>query len=182
MNKTVQGFRFAVQVHPANSSADVNITVGRIHYLAFTKLHEHRNNIHAQFHKNLEWKLNDGGESWVLVRNDFQLSKVNEWNRTYEWMIEHLTLFFKEFLPLIQAIRRNTVSTASRPVRRCRIKFIVAGEVVHTSPEYNSGNTWSKIIAYARSKRGGAPAYLPTAATAVPQIFTDSGWVDSIDY
>jgi hypothetical protein len=181
MSKTVQGFRFAAQIHPANGSADVNITVGRFHYLAFAKLHERRNDIHAQFQKNLEWKLNDGGESWVLVRDDFQLSNVTEWNRTYEWMIEHLTLFSKEFLPLIQAIRQTMTSTATEPVRRCRIKFTINGKVVHSSPDYNSGNNWSKIIAYARTKRGGAPAYLPEEAAAVPQILTESGWVDAAD-
>jgi hypothetical protein len=71
MSKTVQGFRFAAQIHPANGSADGNITVGSFHYLAFAKLHERRNDIHGQFRKNLEWKLNDSGESWVLVRNGF---------------------------------------------------------------------------------------------------------------
>lgn len=182
MSKTVQGFRFATQIHPANSSVDVNITVGSFYYLAFEKLHERRNDIHAQFRKNLEWKLNDRGESWVLIRSDFQLARVSEWNRTYEWMIEHLTLFSKEFLPLIEAIRQNIISTATQPVRRCRIQFIMDGKVVHTSPEYNSGNSWSKIIAHARSKRGGAPAYLPEEAAAVPQILTENGWVDSADY
>jgi hypothetical protein len=53
--------------------------------------------------------------------------------------------------------------------------------VIHISPEYNSGNTWSKIIAYARTARGGAPAFLPREAAAVPQIFTESGWSDSDD-
>jgi hypothetical protein len=52
-------------------------------------------------------------------------------------------------------------------VRRCRIKFIMRGKVIHTSPEYNSSNSWSKIIAYARSARGGAPAHLPIEAAAV---------------
>lgn len=67
-------------------------------------------------------------------------------------------------------------------VRRCRIKFIMDGKVVHTSPEYHSGNSWSKIVAYARSKRGGATAYLPKEAAAVPQVFTENGWVDAADY
>jgi len=182
ISKTVQGFRFAAQIHPANNSADVNITVGRFHYLAFAKLHKRRNDIQAHFQKNLEWKLKGDGESWVLIRSDFQLSKVSEWNKTYEWMLEHLTLFSKVFLPLIETIGQNTISTVTRPVRRCRIKFIMDGKVVHTSPEYNSGNTWSKIIAYARSKRGGAPAYLPKEAAAVPQILTEGGWGDSADY
>jgi len=178
MSKTVQGFRFAAQIHPANRSADVNITVGRFHYPAFAKLHERRNDIHAQFRKGLEWKLNDRGESWVLIRNDFQLARVSEWNRTYEWMIEHLSLFSREFLPLIEAIRQNIVSTATQPVRRCRIQFIMDGKVVHTSPEYNSGNSWSKIIAHARSKRGGAPAYLPKEAAALCRryLLRVAGW------
>jgi serine/threonine protein kinase len=182
MSKTLNGFRFAVQIHPANGSADVNITVGPIHYLAFAKLHKRRNDIHAQFQKDLEWKLNDGGESWVLIRHEFQLSILGEWDGTYEWLIEHLTLFSKVFLPRIEAVRQNMIPTATRPIRRCRIKFIMGGKVLHTSPEYNSGNSWSKIIAHARSKRGGAPADLPKEAAAVPQIFTDSGWADSDDY
>ena len=117
-----------------------------------------------------------------MVPISIQLAALSEWNRTYEWMMEHLTLFSKEFLPRIQAVRQNLISTARQPLRRCRVKFIMDGEVVHTSPEYKSGNSWSEIIAYARSKRGGAPADLPKETAAVPQIFTDSGWADSPDY
>lgn len=50
--------------------------------------------------------------------------------------------------------------------------------VIHTSRPYNSCNTWAKIIAYAREKRGGAPASLPPAAVAIAQEFTSAGWVD----
>lgn len=75
----------------------------------------------------------------------------------------------------------NLEQEIHQPVRRCRIKFIMRGKVIHTSPEYNSSNSWSKIIAYARSARGGAPAHLPIEAAAVPQIFTERGWSDSDD-
>jgi hypothetical protein len=68
--------------------------------------------------------------------------------------------------------------TTTLPRRQCRIKFMTGKNLVHISPEYRSGNTWAKIIAYARSKRGGAPANLPRAALAIPQEFTSAGWIN----
>lgn len=107
MSKTLQGFRFAVQIHPAKGSADVNITAGRVHSLAFAKLHKLRNDIHSQVQKDLEWRLNNSGESWVLVRHPFQLSSRNEWNVVYDWLIENLTIFLQVFLPRIESIRKR---------------------------------------------------------------------------
>jgi hypothetical protein len=52
--------------------------------------------------------------------------------------------------------KHQPVSTATLPRRQCRVQFMVGKKVVHISPEYVSGNTWDKIIAYERSKRGGA--------------------------
>jgi hypothetical protein len=67
--------------------------------------------------------------------------------------------------------------TATLPKRDCRVQFMIGKKLVHISPEYKSCNTWDKIIAYARSKRGGAPANLPPAALAIPQVLTVSGWI-----
>jgi uncharacterized protein DUF4268 len=105
MSRTYQGFRFAVQIHPAKNSADVNVTVGQAHYLPFAKLHKSRNSIHKQLRKKLEWKMNDSGESWALVSRDFQLSEVDKWGPTYDWLTKNLRLFLKVILPRIQAIR-----------------------------------------------------------------------------
>ena len=105
MSRTYQGFRFAVQIHPAKNSADVNVTVGQAHYLAFAKLHKTRNSIHKQLRKKLEWKLNESGESWALVSRDFQLSEIDKWEPTYDWLTKNLRLFLKVILPRIQAIR-----------------------------------------------------------------------------
>jgi hypothetical protein len=105
MSRTYQGFRFAVQIHPAKNSADVNVTVGQAQYLAFAKLHTTRNSIHKQLRKKLEWKLNDSGESWALVSRDFRVSEVDKWELTYDWLTKNLRLFLKVLLPRIQAIR-----------------------------------------------------------------------------
>lgn len=40
--------------------------------------------------------------------------------------------------------------TATLPKRLIRVQFRVGNKVVATSPFYNSGNTLSKIVAYAR--------------------------------
>lgn len=77
------------------------------------------------------------------------------------------------------AARPHRIVTANLPRRLCRVQFRQAQEVVHTSPQYDSGNTWAKIIAFARSKRGGAPPNLSRAAVAIPQVFTPDGWVDA---
>jgi hypothetical protein len=111
MSKTYQGFRFAVQIHPAKDSADVNVTVGQAHYLAFAKLHKTRKTIHKQLRKNLEWKLNDSGESWALVSRDFRLSEVDKWEPTYDWLTKNLRLFLRVMLPRIQAIRSRIEKT-----------------------------------------------------------------------
>jgi uncharacterized protein DUF4268 len=106
MSRTYQGFRFAVQIHPAKNSADVNVTVGQAHYLAFAKLHKTRNSIHKQLRKKLEWKLNDSGESWALVSRDFRVSEGDKWEPTYDWLTKNLRLFLKVLLPRIQATSR----------------------------------------------------------------------------
>jgi hypothetical protein len=67
--------------------------------------------------------------------------------------------------------------TAALPKRQCRVQFMIDNKLVHISPQYKSCNTWERIIAYARSKRGGAPANLPPAAVAIPQVLTSAGWV-----
>lgn len=71
---------------------------------------------------------------------------------------------------------RNVMATL--PKRQCRIQFMIGKNSVHTSPQYNSGNTWANTITYARSKRGGAPADLPRAAVAQPQVFTSGRWIN----
>lgn len=74
--------------------------------------------------------------------------------------------------------KEHRLVTATLPKRQCRVQFMIGQRVVHTSRPYNSGNTWAKIIAYAREKRGGAPAYLSPTAVARPQEFTTAGWID----
>jgi hypothetical protein len=76
------------------------------------------------------------------------------------------------------APKHRPIITATLLRRHCRVQFVVDKNVVHTSPEYNSGNTWANIIAYARRKRGGAPANLSRAATAIPQVLTSGGWIN----
>src|ERR1041385_7006531 len=76
------------------------------------------------------------------------------------------------------AATHSRIVTATLTPRVCRIRFVLNGQVVHTGPQYNSGNTWAKIIAFARSKRGGAPADLPRYAQAVPQVFIENEWID----
>ncbi|HXQ74110.1 MAG TPA: DUF4268 domain-containing protein [Pyrinomonadaceae bacterium] len=105
MSKTYLGFRFAVQIHPARDLADVNVTVGQVHHLAFAKLRKSRESIHKQLRKKLEWKLNDSGESWALVSRDFQVSNLDQWEPTYIWLKKNLRLFLKVMLPRIQAIQ-----------------------------------------------------------------------------
>ena len=105
MSKTHHGFRFAVQIHPAKDSADVNVTVGQAHHLLFAKLHKSRNSIHKQLRRTLTWKLNDRGESWALISRDFQISEVDQWEATYLWFTRNLRLFLKVFLPRIQAVK-----------------------------------------------------------------------------
>lgn len=73
---------------------------------------------------------------------------------------------------------KRPVVTATLPRRQCRVVFMLGQKPVHISPQYDSGNTWAKIIAYARSKRGGAPATLPPAAVATPQVLTSAGWIN----
>jgi hypothetical protein len=72
----------------------------------------------------------------------------------------------------------HRIITATLPKRQCRIQFITGKRVLHTSPEYHSGNTWVNIIAHARRKRGGAPPNLPRAAVARPQVFTSGRWIN----
>jgi hypothetical protein len=76
------------------------------------------------------------------------------------------------------AATHSRIVTATLTPRVCRIRFVLNGQGVHTGPQYNSGNTWAKIIAFARSKRGGAPANLPRYAQAVPQVFIENEWID----
>lgn len=49
------------------------------------------------------------------------------------------------------AAKRHPIVTATLSRRQCRIKFMTGDNLIHVSPEYDSGNTWAKIIAYARS-------------------------------
>lgn len=72
----------------------------------------------------------------------------------------------------------HRIVTATLPRRQCRVQFMTGERVVHISRSYNSCNTWAKIIAYAREKRGGAPANLPRAAMAQPQVFTSGRWIN----
>jgi len=105
MSKTYQGFRFAVQIHPAQDLADVNVTVTQAQYRLFAKLHKTRDGIHKQLGKTLKWKRNDSGESWALVSRNFQIAEVDQWDGTYIWLTKNLRLFLKVFRPRIQAIR-----------------------------------------------------------------------------
>jgi hypothetical protein len=77
------------------------------------------------------------------------------------------------------APRVHRIVTAILPRRLCRVQFRIAQNVVHTSPQYDSGNTWANIIAFARTKRGGAPLNLSRAVVAIPQVLTPNGWVDA---
>jgi hypothetical protein len=72
----------------------------------------------------------------------------------------------------------HRIVTATLPRRQCRVQFMIDKRPVHTSRPYDSGNTWANIIRFARSKRGGAPANLPRAAVAQPQVFTSGRWIN----
>jgi hypothetical protein len=71
----------------------------------------------------------------------------------------------------------HRIVTAVHPKRKCRVQFVVGNKVMHTSRPYNSGNTWEKIIEYARTKRGGAPLNLPREAEAIAQVLKGDAWV-----
>jgi hypothetical protein len=79
------------------------------------------------------------------------------------------------------SIKHHRIVTATLPMRQCRVQFILDKNIVHTSPEYSSCDTWAKIIAYARSKRGGAPDNLPRQSVAIPQVLTARGWSNAGD-
>ncbi len=57
------------------------------------------------------------------------------------------------------------------------MQFVIGSKVVHTSRAYNSGNIWRKIIAYARTRRGGAPPNLPTETEVIAQVLQGAIWV-----
>lgn len=84
----------------------------------------------------------------------------------------------RNYAPGNSALKHRRIVTATLPRRQCRIKFMGGKDLVHISPEYDSGNTWAKIIACARSKRGGTPANLTPAAVPIPQVLTSVGWID----
>jgi class 3 adenylate cyclase len=107
MSKTHQGLRLAAQIHPSKQSADVNLTGGRLQHTIMAKLHKRRATINQQFTKELEWRLNRDGESWVLIRRPFQVFRREEWEATYNWLDQNLKLFLTEFLPRIEAIRKR---------------------------------------------------------------------------
>src|SRR5262245_23342565 len=77
---------------------------------------------------------------------------------------------------------RERIVNAILPKRVCRIRFTLDHQLIHVSPEYNSGNTWAKIIEFVRTKRGGCHSPLPKRAVAIPQVFNDKGWSDVEDY
>jgi hypothetical protein len=184
MSKVTGGFTLSAQIHPKKNSVDVNLTGGRGHFEIFAKLHKRRNYLEETLQLKLEWRLKQDGESWVCVRHDFSLSSEEHWTDTYEWLIETLKLFRSAFFPRIHAIQRRlerskTLSPKARSTTRtCRIEFKIEDRIVHTSPTYESANTWTKIIAYARSARGGAPADLPKEAVANVQILSGNVWQD----
>ena len=84
----------------------------------------------------------------------------------------------KAVVETVKSRHGSRIVNATLPNRLCRVQFVLDGRVIHTGPQYNSGNTWDNIIAYARTSRGGAPRDLPKTARAVPQVFRDNAWVD----
>jgi hypothetical protein len=51
--------------------------------------------------------------------------------------------------------------------------------LVHTSLEYLSGNSWTNIVRFAGSKRGGAATKLRRSTVAVLQVLRRGVWVDA---
>lgn len=107
MSKTISGFKVSAQIHPSANTADVNITVAASQIFYFAKLHKRRNYIQTELPDGVEWKLNKEGESWIILRRDFSLSKEERWKAIYSWFKLNLRRFFKVFFPRIAALKRK---------------------------------------------------------------------------
>lgn len=92
-----RGFNIAAQLNSTKNYVDVNITVGSRDYSAFAKLQSQQEDIQREIQSNVQWKLNPSGESWVLVRSDFDLANAMVWTATHDWLLEHLRTFYRVF-------------------------------------------------------------------------------------
>lgn len=107
MSKTISGFKISVQIHPSQNTADVNITVTSSQFFYFAKLHKRRNHIQTDLPDGVEWKLNREGESWIILRRNFTLTKQDEWKTIYRWFKLNLRRFHKVFFPRLDALKRR---------------------------------------------------------------------------
>jgi serine/threonine protein kinase len=96
-----RGFKLSAQLNASKNYVDVNVTVGSKQYELFVALHSKRETINLEIGSEVEWKLNAHGESWIIVRRDFDVSTSNGWEETYEWLIKNLKTFHTVLAPRI---------------------------------------------------------------------------------
>jgi serine/threonine protein kinase len=105
-NSTIvrSGFKLAVQIDASTNQADVNITIGPSLLLWFLELYSKRRETNLELGAKADWKLNPEGESWAIIRRQFQLAEQESWGEIYDWLLVTLELFFDVFTEKIEAL------------------------------------------------------------------------------